>query len=80
MEDKPDEIHEKTAVGDFDQTVTLDGDTLTVKLTVSSHPGLIAPGDYAAAKAQHEKIVTLRKQPIVLRLTEKAAGEKTAGV
>ena len=80
LEDKPDEIHEKTAVGDFDQTVTLDGDTLTVKLTVSSHPGLIAPGDYAAAKAQHEKIVTLRKQPIVLRLTEKAAGEKTAGV
>lgn len=73
LEDKPDEIHEKTAVGDFDQTVTLDGSTLTVKLTVSSHPGQIAPGDYAAAKAQHEKIVTLRKQPIVLHLTEKTA-------
>jgi len=73
LEDKPDEIHEKTAVGDFDQTVTHDGRTLTVKLVVSSHPGQIAPGDYAAAKAQHEKIVTLRKQPIVLRLTEKTA-------
>jgi transglutaminase-like putative cysteine protease len=71
LEDKPDEIHEKTALGDFDQTVTLDGNTLTVKLVVSSHPGQIAPSDYAAAKAQHEKIVTLRKQPIVLHLTEK---------
>jgi len=74
LEDKPDEIHEKTAVGDFDETVTLDGSTLTIKLTVSSHPGHIAPSDYAAAKAQHEKIVTLRKQPIVLHLTEKTAG------
>jgi len=74
LEDKPDEIHEKTALGDFDQTVTLSGNVLTVKLTVSSHPGQIAPGDYAAAKAQHEKIVALRKQPIVLRLTEKTAG------
>ncbi len=73
LEDKPDEIHEKTALGDFDQTVTLDGNTLTVKLVVSSHPGQIAPSDYAAAKAQHEKIVTLRKQPIVLHLTEKTA-------
>jgi len=80
LEDKPDEIHEKTALGDFDQTVTLDGNKLTVKLTVSSHPGQIAPGDYAAAKAQHQKIVALRKQPIVLHLTEKAAGEKTAAL
>ena len=74
LEDKPDEIHEKTALGTFDQTVTLSGNVLTVKLTVTSHPGQIAPGDYAAAKAQHEKIVALRKQPIVLRLTEKTAG------
>ena len=80
LEDKPDEIHEKTALGSFDETVTLVGSTLTVKLTVTSHPGLIAPADYAAAKAQHEKIVTLRKQPIVLHLAEKAAGDKTAGV
>ena len=81
LEDKPDEMREKTPLGDYEQTVSLTGSTLTIHLTATSHvtdivfitPGQIAPADYAAAKAQHEKIVTLRKQPIVLRLTDKSA-------
>lgn len=73
LEDKPDEIHEKTALGDYDQTVSLNGNVLTIKLAATSHPGQIDPQDYAAAKAQHEKVVTLRKQPIVLHLADKTA-------
>ena len=73
LEDKPDEMHEKTPLGDYDQTISLTGNTLTIHLIATSHPGQIAPGDYAAAKAQHEKIVTLRKQPIVLRMMDKPA-------
>jgi transglutaminase-like putative cysteine protease len=73
LEDKPDEMHEKTPLGDYDQTISLTGNTLTIHLIATSHPGQIAPGDYAAAKAQHEKIVTLRKQPIVLRQLDKPA-------
>jgi transglutaminase-like putative cysteine protease len=73
LEDKPDEMHEKTPLGDYEQTISLTGNTLTIHLIATSHPGQIAPGDYAAAKAQHEKIVTLRKQPIVLRLLDKSA-------
>ncbi|MDQ2801108.1 MAG: hypothetical protein M3Y13_15865, partial [Armatimonadota bacterium] len=73
LEDKPDEIHEKTALGNYDQTVSLDGNILTIKLAATSHPGEIVPQDYAAAKAQYEKVVTLRKQPIVLHLADKTA-------
>ena len=69
VEDKPDDIHEITALGDVDQTVTLDHGNLNMNLVVSSRPGQVLPADYAAAKAQHEKIVSLRKQPIVLRVT-----------
>lgn len=68
LEDKPDEMHEKTSLGDYDETVSLTGSTLTIHLIQSSHPGQVAPSDYAAAKAQQEKIVALRKQPIVLHL------------
>jgi len=68
LEDKPDDIHETTAIGDVDQTVTLDHGTLNLNLAVSSRPGQVVPSAYAAAKIQHEKIVTLRKQPIVLRM------------
>ena len=69
VDDKPDDIHEQTAIGDVDQTVTVDHGTLNMNLVVSSRPGEVLPSDYAAAKTQHEKIVTLRKQPIVLRAT-----------
>ena len=68
LEDKPDEMHEKTALGDYEETVSLTGNTLTIHLIASSHPGQVAPSNYAAAKAQQEKIVALRKQPIVLHL------------
>ena len=68
LEDKPDDLHEQTPLGDYDQTVTQQGNVLTVHLAVTSKPGQIAPADYPAAKAQYEKIVTLRKQPIVLHL------------
>ena len=67
LDDKPDDIHQTTPLGDYDQTVMLTGNTVTIHLAVTSKPGEIAPADYAAAKAQYEKIVTLRKQPIVLR-------------
>ena len=73
VEDKPDDIHEKMPLGDYDQTVTLSGNTLTVHLVVTSHPGVILPADYDAAKAQFAQVVTTRKQPIVLHLAETAA-------
>ncbi len=69
LEDKPDDIHQSTALGDVDQTVTLEHNTLNINLIVSSRPGQVIPAEYAAAKAQHEKLVTLRKQPIVLRVS-----------
>lgn len=69
LEDKPDDIHQSTALGDVDQTVTLDHNTLNMNLAVSSRPGQITPAEYSAAKMQHEKLVTLRKQPIVLRVS-----------
>ena len=75
VEDKPDDIHEKMPLGDYEQTVTLSGNTLTVHLVVTSHPGEIAPADYDAAKAQFAEVVTLRKQPIVLHLAEKTASK-----
>ena len=70
LEDKPDPLHEKMPLGDYDQTVTLTGNTLTVHLVVTTHPGIIMPADYAAAKAQFAQVVTLRKQPIVLHLAD----------
>ncbi|MGI4789062.1 MAG: DUF3857 domain-containing transglutaminase family protein [Janthinobacterium lividum] len=73
LEDKPDDIHEKMPLGDYTQTATLTGNVLTVHLVVTSHPGVILPADYAAAKAQFAKIVTLRKQPIVLHLASNTA-------
>ncbi len=73
LEDKPDEVHEKTPLGGYDQTVTLAGDQLTIHLAVTSHPGEIMPTDYPAAKAQFEKIVMLRKQPVVLHRADKTA-------
>ncbi len=69
LEDKPDDIHETTPLGDYDQTTTISGNTLTVHLAVTSKPGQISPADYPAAKAAYEKIVALRKQPIVLKQT-----------
>ena len=69
LEDKPDDIHQSTALGDVDQTVTLDHNTLNMNLAVSSRPGQVTPAEYSAAKLQHEKLVTLRKQPIVLRVS-----------
>ncbi len=71
LEDKPDPLHEKMPLGDFDQTVTLSGKTLTVHLVVTTRPGSISPADYAAAKTQFARVVALRKQPIVLHLAEK---------
>jgi len=73
LEDKPDDLHEKMKLGDYDQTVTQTGNVVTVHLVVTSHPGEIMPADYAAAKAQFAQVVTLRKQPIVLHLAEKPA-------
>lgn len=70
LEDKPDPLHEQMPLGDYDQTVTLTGNTLTVHLVVTTHPGVIPPADYAAAKAQFAQVVTLRKQPIVLHLAD----------
>lgn len=72
LEDKPDDIHQKMPLGDYDQTITLAGNTLTVHLVVTAHPGLIKPADYAAAKVQYAQVVTTRKQPIVLHLTAAA--------
>jgi hypothetical protein len=74
LEDKPDNFHEITPLGDYTQTVTLTGNTLTIHLEVASKPGEIAPADYPAAKAQQEKIVALRKQPIVLKQIAVANG------
>ncbi len=73
VEDKPDDLHEKMPLGDYDQTVTVTGNTLTVHLVVTSHPGVILPADYDAAKAQFARVVTSRKQPVVLHLADKAA-------
>ncbi len=73
LEDKPDDLHEKMPLGDYDQTVTQTGDVVTVHLVVTSHPGEILPADYAAAKAQYARVVTLRKQPLVLHLAEQPA-------
>jgi len=70
LEDKPDDMHETTPLGTMDMTVTFDQGTLNINLAASTHPGQISPAEYGAAKAQHEKIVALRKQPIVLRMTE----------
>ena len=70
LEDKPDPLHEKMPLGDYDQTITLTGNTLTVHLVVTTHPGVIMPADYDAAKAQFAQVVTLRKQPIVLHLAD----------
>ena len=72
LEDKPDDFHYVTPLGNYDQTVTLTGRTLTVHLAITSQPGQISPADYPAAKAQHEKIVAQRKEPIVLRRTADA--------
>lgn len=69
LEDKPDDIHQSTALGDVDQTVTLDHNILNMNLVVSSRPGRVTPAEYSAAKVQHEKLVALRKQPIVLRVS-----------
>ncbi len=73
LEDKPDDLHQKMPLGDYDQTVTQSGNVVTVHLVVTSHPGEIMPADYAAAKAQFAQVVTLRKQPLVLHLAEKSA-------
>ena len=73
LEDKPDDLHEKMTLGDYDQTVTQAGNVVTVHLVVTSHPGEIMPADYTAAKAQYAQVVTLRKQPLVLHLAEKSA-------
>ena len=73
LDDKPDDIHEKMPLGDYDQTVTVTGNTIKVHLVVTSHPGEIMPADYAAAKAQFSQVVTTRKQPIVLHLAEATA-------
>jgi len=75
LEDKPDDLHEKMPLGDYDQTVTQTGSVVTVHLVVTSHPGEIMPADYAAAKAQYAQVVTLRKQPLVLHLAEQPAGK-----
>jgi len=48
----------------------LSGNTLTVHLVVTTHPGIIMPADYATAKAQFARVVALRKQPIVLHLAD----------
>ena len=69
LEDKPDDFHYVTPLGDYVQTVTQAGRTLTIHLAITSKPGEISPADYADAKAQHEKIVAARKEPVVLRLT-----------
>jgi len=69
LEDKPDDFHETTPLGDYTQTVTRTGNTLAIHLAVTSKPGTIAPADYAAAKALQEKVVAIRKQPIVLKQT-----------
>ena len=73
LEDKPDDLHEQMPLGDYDQTVTQTGNVVTVHLVVTSHPGEIMPADYAAAKAQYAKVVTLRKQPLVLHLADKSS-------
>ncbi len=73
LEDKPEDIHETTQIGDVLATTTLSGDTLTQHLAVTSRPGQIAPDAYTAAKTQHEKIVALRRQPIVLLRSDKTA-------
>ena len=70
LEDKPDALHEKMPLSDYDQTVMLSGNTLTVHLVVTTHPGIIMPADYATAKAQFARVVALRKQPIVLHLAD----------
>ena len=73
LEDKPEDIHENTPIGNVLATMTVDGNTLIQHLAVTSHPGEILPDAYTAAKAQHEKIVALRRQPIVLLRSDKTA-------
>ena len=70
---KPEDIRETTPIGDVLATTTVSGDTLTQHLAVTSRPGEIPPGAYTAAKTQHEKIVALRRQPIVLLRSDKTA-------